>query len=309
MKLKQTLVLVIGLLALQAVAQDKKPAPVPQPGGPPPSSPRIINPGMKMPDLKPVTQDKGKISYAIGMNIAGNLKFMKAVDDIEVETLAKAMQDVFSGKATRMTDNEAMEIIQPWQMQKQRELPEKNEKAGEEFLAKKAKEPGVKVLPSGLGYKVIKEGAGPIPKSSDIITANYRGTLVDGTEFDSSAKRNQPLETAVTGVIPGWTEALQLMKVGSKWELYIPQKLAYGERGQRPKIGPKSALIFEMELLSIKEPQKPLPTSLGIPKTPGGTNEVVSGEIIKVPSEAERKKGAKIEIIKAAQTNTVPPKK
>jgi FKBP-type peptidyl-prolyl cis-trans isomerase FklB len=129
---------------------------------------------------------------------------------------------------------------------------EKNKKEGEAFLAENKKKEGVKTLPSGLQYKVIKEGTGKSPKATDKVSTHYRGTLIDGTEFDSSYKRGQPATFPVNGVIPGWTEALQLMKVGSKWQLFIPSKLAYGERGAPPVIGPYSVLIFTVELLAIK---------------------------------------------------------
>jgi FKBP-type peptidyl-prolyl cis-trans isomerase FklB len=147
-----------------------------------------------------------------------------------------------------------------------------------------------------LQYKVITEGKGEIPKASDTVTTQYRGRLIDGTEFDSSYKRGQPAQFPVTGVIKGWTEALQMMPVGSKWELYIPSDLAYGERGSGQNIGPNATLIFEIELVVI------------MPK-PAETNQAVSGEIIKVPSAEELKKGAKIEVIRPGQTNEIKPKK
>ena len=146
-------------------------------------------------------------------------------------------------------------------------------------------------LTNGLQYLVLTEGTGPIPKPTDTVNVNYKGTLLDGTEFDSSYSRNQPFTTQVSsGVITGWQEALKRMKVGSKWRIFIPSELAYGEKGSPPRIQPNSALIFEIELLSIKEPASE-------------TNQAVSGEIIKVPSADELKKGAKIEVIKPGQTN------
>jgi FKBP-type peptidyl-prolyl cis-trans isomerase FklB len=138
-------------------------------------------------------------------------------------------------------------------MAKQAEVAKKNKAEGEAFLAENKKKEGVKTTPSGLQYKVIKPGKGKKPKSSDTVTVNYRGTLIDGTEFDSSYKRGQPATFQVSGVIPGWTEALQLMEEGAKWQLFIPSNLAYGERGAGGVIGPNATLIFEVELISIQE--------------------------------------------------------
>jgi FKBP-type peptidyl-prolyl cis-trans isomerase FklB len=132
-------------------------------------------------------------------------------------------------------------------------LSEKNKKEGEEYLAENKKKEGIITTQSGLQYKVLKKGTGKIPKSTDTVTVNYRGTLIDGTEFDSSYRRGQPASFKVNGVIRGWTEALQLMKEGAKWQLYIPSNLAYGERGAGRNIGPNSTLIFEVELISINE--------------------------------------------------------
>jgi len=131
-------------------------------------------------------------------------------------------------------------------------LSEKNKADGEKFLAENAKKAGVKVLPSGLQYKVITTGTGKSPKATDTVTTQYKGTLIDGTEFDSSYKRGEPATFPVSGVIPGWTEALQLMKEGAKWQLFLPPNLAYGERGAGRDIGPNSTLIFEVELISVK---------------------------------------------------------
>jgi FKBP-type peptidyl-prolyl cis-trans isomerase FklB len=138
------------------------------------------------------------------------------------------------------------------QAERTKQLAEKNKKEGEAFLAANKTKEGIKTLPSGLQYKVIKEGTGKTPTAEDTVVTNYRGTLTDGTEFDSSYKRGQPATFPVKGVIPGWTEALQLMKEGSKWELFIPSNLAYGEQGAGGVIGPNAALIFEIELISVK---------------------------------------------------------
>ena len=197
-------------------------------------------------------------SYSIGVDIGKKLKSQSI--DIDANALAKGMNDATSGSQLQMTDQEMTETLQALQkelMEKQaarnKELSEKNKKDGEAFLAENKKKEGVKTLPSGLQYKVITEGTGKTPKPEDSVVCNYRGTLVDGTEFDSSYKRGQPATFQVKAVIPGWTEALQLMKEGSKWELFMPSNLAYGERGAGNVIGPDTRLlIFEVELISVK---------------------------------------------------------
>jgi len=203
---------------------------------------------------------KDKLSYAIGIDMGTSLK--KNAVDVDPDIVYKGIKDALSGGTRLMTDQEIKDTIQTAQkelMAKQQEkmkaLAEKNKKEGEEFLAGNKMKPGVKTLPSGLQYKVITEGNGKMPKATDTVTVNYKGTLIDGTEFDSSYKRNEPATFPVNGVIKGWTEALQLMKEGSKWELFVPANLAYGERGGGP-IGPNAVLIFEVELLSIKSTAK-----------------------------------------------------
>ncbi|MCK9418717.1 MAG: FKBP-type peptidyl-prolyl cis-trans isomerase [Nitrospirae bacterium] len=202
---------------------------------------------------------KDKVSYAIGLDMGNNMK--KSELEIDPDVLARAIKDILAGSKPLMTDQEAKETLialqkdlQAKQIEKNKALGEKNKKEGDTFLAKNKKEKGVKTLPSGLQYKVIAEGKGKSPKASDTVTVNYAGTLINGTEFDSSYKRGQPATFPVGGVIKGWTEALQLMKEGSKWQLFIPSDLAYGEKGtQGGPIGPNAALIFEVELVSIKE--------------------------------------------------------
>jgi FKBP-type peptidyl-prolyl cis-trans isomerase FklB len=201
--------------------------------------------------------ERDKISYGIGMDIGENMK--KQSIDIDPDKLAQGIKDVFSGGKLLMTEEEfrnTMENFRKDMMTKQKmqmqEISDKNKKEGEAFLAENKKKEGVITLPSGLQYKVIKEGAGNLPKAPDTVTVHYKGTLIDGTEFDSSYSRGEPASFPVNGVIPGWTEALQLMKAGSKWQLFIPSNLAYGERGAGGKIGPNSTLVFDVELLSIK---------------------------------------------------------
>ncbi len=201
---------------------------------------------------------KDKVSYSIGVEIGKNLK--KQSVDVNSEFLVKGVKDAYSGEKLLLTDEEMQEALTAFQkemMAKQHELAkkagEKNEKEGEAFLAENKTKEGVTVLPSGLQYKVIKAGTGKKPKATDKVTVHYRGTLIDGTEFDSSYRRGQPVSFPVNGVIPGWTEALQLMGEGAKWQVFIPPKLAYGERGAGPQIGPNATLIFEIELISVEE--------------------------------------------------------
>jgi len=200
-------------------------------------------------------QPKQRISYTIGLNIGRDF----VSQDVEVDTAAlmAGVRDGLGGQKPRLSDDEMLaevkafrEAMMAKQETKQKELAAKNQAEGAEFLAKNAKEPGVVVRESGLQYKVLKEGSGPLPKADSIVSVHYRGTLLDGSEFDSSYERNEPLTLPVGGVIPGWTEALTLMKEGSKWQLFIPAALAYGEAGAPPAIGPNATLIFDVELLS-----------------------------------------------------------
>jgi FKBP-type peptidyl-prolyl cis-trans isomerase FklB len=197
---------------------------------------------------------KEKMSYIIGMDIGNNLK--KQGIDIDTNIFIKGIKDAFTNAKSLLSEQEIRETMTAFQKEmqaKQEEIGKKNKKEGEAFLAENKKKEGVKTLPSGLQYKVIKAGTGKKPKLTDTVTAHYRGTLIDGTEFDSSYKRGQPTSFSVSGVIPGWTEALQLMEEGTKWELFIPPNLAYGERGAGGMIGPNATLIFEVELVSIQE--------------------------------------------------------
>lgn len=204
-----------------------------------------------------VKTDTEKYSYAIGYQFAKNLKGQSV--EIDADALSTAVDDVIGDKDPRITEEQMQEALQSMyekRREKMKSEGEENLKKGKEFLeANKAKD-GVKVTDSGLQYKVIEEGSGPKPSADDIVVVHYKGTLIDGTEFDSSYARNQPAEFPVKAVIPGWTEALQLMKKGAKYELYIPSELAYGERG-RPSIPSHSVLQFQVELLDIKkEPKK-----------------------------------------------------
>ncbi|MFZ2225488.1 MAG: FKBP-type peptidyl-prolyl cis-trans isomerase [Candidatus Deferrimicrobium sp.] len=208
-------------------------------------------------DVPELKTDKEKISYSIGMDIGGNLK--RGSVEVDPDLLARGLKDSYGGGKTVLTEDQARQTLEDFQktlMAKQAEtmkiLSEKNKADGEKFLAENAKKEGVKVLPSGLQYKEITPGKGKSPKADDTVTTHYKGTLIDGTEFDSSYKRGQPATFPVSGVIPGWTEALQLMKEGAKWQLFVPPDLAYGERGAGQVIGPNATLIFEVELLTVK---------------------------------------------------------
>lgn len=216
----------------------------------------------------PTTQ-KEKASYAIGMNIGRGLK--KDDVDVDVEMLARGMKDAIAGNKQLITDEEAKSAVEALQVDVRKHMQEvhdaaiaKNAKEGEAFLAANKAKPGVVSLPSGLQYKILQPGAGPKPTASDVVVCNYSGKLIDGTEFDSSYKRGQPASFPVGQVIKGWTEALQLMPVGSKWELVIPPTLGYGEKGTNGgPIGPNETLIFEVELLSIQPKTEAKPATTG----------------------------------------------
>jgi FKBP-type peptidyl-prolyl cis-trans isomerase FklB len=206
---------------------------------------------------------KEKASYAIGMNIGKNLK----KDSVEVDpaVLYRALKDAYTGSKLLLTDEEAKNALTVLQTEvrakeeaKTKAAAVENKKTGEAFLAANKAKEGVVTLPSGLQYKIIKAGDGPKPTAEDTVLCHYRGALVDNTEFDSSYKRGEPLKIPVGGVIKGWTEAIQLMPIGSKWQLFIPSDLAYGERGAPGSpIGPNSTLVFEVELISIEPKAAP----------------------------------------------------
>jgi FKBP-type peptidyl-prolyl cis-trans isomerase FklB len=209
---------------------------------------------------------KDKVSYSIGLQIGFNLSRQKV--DISPDVLAAGIKDALAGKPQLSPDQikEIMTTFEKDMEQKQKEAGEKNKTEGAKFLEENKKKDGVKTTASGLQYKVLKEGNGAQPKATDTVSVNYRGTLINGTEFDSSYKRGQPATFPVNGVIKGWTEALQLMKVGSKYQLFIPSSLAYGERAVSPDLGANSTLIFEVELLDAKP--APTPAPAGAAKAP-----------------------------------------
>lgn len=307
MKRKALSFLAIGLLAgvASAPAQTANRPNVPPPNFTPPPPPATNHTDFS----KIFSNDKEKISYAIGMSWGAGLKGRLKKDDVDIDmdAFTKGFVDNLGNGPSKITEAQEREILTAFSaemrvkqdakrkqaMEENRIKGEKNKTDGEAFLAKNKTAPGVVTLPDGLEYKILVEGKGDSPKATDEVTVNYRGKLIDGTEFDSSYKRNQPFTTRVQGgIIKGWTEALQLMKPGAKWELYIPANLAYGDRPAGPLIGPDSTLIFEIELLSAK-PASPGPTAMRAANAP------LTSDIIKVPSAEEMKKGAKIETIKA----------
>jgi FKBP-type peptidyl-prolyl cis-trans isomerase FklB len=200
---------------------------------------------------------KEKVSYSIGVNIGKNMKMQGL--DIDQGYLTQGIKDGLNNSKTAMSDKDMDETMKSFQQEmstkmqaKQKIEGDKNKKEGEAFLEANKKKDGVITLPSGLQYKILKEGSGVKPTATQTVKCNYRGTLIDGKEFDSSYKRGEPTEFPVGQVIKGWTEALQLMPVGSKWQLFIPSNLAYGENGGGSMIGPNAVLIFDIELISIK---------------------------------------------------------
>ena len=268
MRIALLLILTAGLLpsGIGQQTQQTPPAKAPSTTSPKPQTGTTTKtqraPAAKTPFT--LKTQKDKTSYAMGMNFGTGLR--KQSIDIDPAILARGLRDSFSNGKTLLTEDEARAVLTQLQgelRKKQQDMAQQlgdaNKKEGAAFLeANKARE-GVVALPSGLQYKVLQEGTGPKPAPTDTVVCNYRGTLLNNTEFDSSYKRGQPATFPVNGVIKGWTEALQLMPVGSKWQLFIPAELAYGERGAGGQIGPNSTLIFEVELLSIQPKDNPKP--------------------------------------------------
>ena len=191
-----------------------------------------------------------KISYALGLSIGNNFQ-NSGINNLQVEDFVKGLKDVLGGAEPEISYDEAKQVINDYFMNLQKERLELNKKAGEEFLNINKGKAGVVTLPSGFQYKVLKQGEGAKPAASDKVKCHYHGTLINGTVFDSSVQRGEPAVFGVSQVIPGWVEALQLMPVGSKWRLFIPSDLAYGEHGAGDAIEPNSALVFDVELLDI----------------------------------------------------------
>jgi FKBP-type peptidyl-prolyl cis-trans isomerase len=209
---------------------------------------------------------KEKASYALGMNIGSTLKRQGVTAQVDPAIVARGLRDSMGTGKTLLTEEEEKAVLMQLQTEVRQQQQAKahdegltNRKEGDTFLAANKAKEGVVTLPSGLQYKILKEGNGPKPTATDTVTCNYRGTLISGKEFDSSYKRGEPTAFPVSGVIKGWTEALQLMPVGSKWQLFVPADLAYGDRSPSPDIGPGDTLIFEVELLKIGEDKKEEP--------------------------------------------------
>ena len=257
-----------------------------------------INPPLPPPAKTPsgtnvFGDERARTSYAIGMMVGTSWKRQDI--DMDFDWLLRGLKDGRAGGPALMTEQEVSSAMSQFQRENsakqekmRNEMAAKTKKDGEAFLADNKTKPGVITLPDGLQYKVIYNGNGDMPGMDDIVTVDYRGTFIDGKVFDSSAKAGHSVQFAVGKSMRGWTEALLKMKVGSKWQLFIPSDLAYGERGG-PGIPPNSVLIFETELLSIKHPS---PAAVSAPSAP------LTSDIIKVPSQAEMDKGAKIEVIK-----------
>jgi FKBP-type peptidyl-prolyl cis-trans isomerase len=229
-----------NVLAQQTPASNPKPAPAPE-----------------SQSASAFKTQKDKVSYAIGMNVGATLHRQGV--DIDPKVVQQGLQDALAGGKMLLSEEEERAVLtelqadmRKKQQEKMQQAAEANKKEGDAFLTANKGKDGVVTLPSGLQYKIITSGTGPKPSASDSVVCNYRGTLIDGKEFDSSYKRGQPATFPVSGVIKGWTEALQLMPVGSKWQLFVPSDLAYGERGQGGDIGPNATLVFEVELISIE---------------------------------------------------------
>ena len=249
--------LVAGMLVLGNYVSHAQQTPPAKTQAPPAATTRRA-PAAKSAVAPPLTTQKDKFSYALGMNLGTSLRRQSVPVDPNI--LARGLKDALAGGKTQLTEDQAkaalMEVQTEMRKKQQEEMQQAadtNKKAGEAFLAGNKSKDGIVALPSGLQYKILTPGTGPKPAASDTVVCNYRGTLLDGTEFDSSYKRGQPATFPVSGVIKGWTEALQLMPVGSKWQLFVPSDLAYGDRSPGPEIAPGSTLVFEVELLSIQD--------------------------------------------------------
>ncbi len=284
--------LVAGALISPAIfAQNNAPAT-------PPSVPAANADSTPVEERFPDVQERN--SYAVGVMIANNMQrdLGRGGYEVNPEIVARAFTEAFTGQSTKLTAAEAESIVRAYSTELRQKAEEKrrtegetNKAEGEKFLAENKNKDGVITLPSGLQYKVLTAGTGPKPTTNDTVVTQYRGTLLDGTEFDSSYAKGQPATFGVGRVIKGWTEALQLMPTGSKWQLFIPSELAYGPNGNQ-RIGPNAVLTFEIELLDIKPPATPVATA------GAAASGTVTSDIIKVPSKAELDKGAQIEVIK-----------
>jgi FKBP-type peptidyl-prolyl cis-trans isomerase FklB len=236
--MKKSILLAVALISITAATAQTKPAPKPKP---------VVKPAAAAPVLKSAIDS---FSYSIGLSIANFYK-QQGITKINTNMVSKAINDATANKKTLLTEEEMNMSISNYLQKLKSEKSAANRKAGEDFLAENKKKPGVITLPSGLQYQIIKEGTGEKPTVNDKVKCHYHGTLLNGTIFDSSVDRGQPIDFAVGGVIQGWVEALQLMPIGSKWKLFIPSNLAYGDNQAGPYIMPGSTLIFDVELIDI----------------------------------------------------------
>jgi FKBP-type peptidyl-prolyl cis-trans isomerase FklB len=234
---------------------------------------------------------KARLSYGIGMNLG--MQWRDQEVDVDPDIFLRGMKDAMAGGPMQLSEEQMRQTLTAYQdehrtrqMLKRQQQAATNLEQSRKFLEQNKQQPGVVELPSGLQYTILEKGEGESPKATDQVTVHYRGTLIDGTEFDSSHQRGQPAQFGVSNVIAGWTEGLQLMSPGAKYRFFIPPSLGYGERGSGRLIGPNAALIFDVELISSQS-QPPPPTP-----------EPVTSDIIKVPSKEEMERGAKIEVIK-----------
>jgi FKBP-type peptidyl-prolyl cis-trans isomerase FklB len=218
----------------------------------PAKTPATAIPTVAQPPARLLNNQLDSLSYAIGVNIGSAMK-SQGLDSINVNALGKAIQSALTGDSLLINDMTANAFLSEYFQNRQRRAAEENKKAGEQFLAENKAKTGIQTTPSGLQYQVLQEGTGAKPGPGDRVTVHYTGTTLKGEKFDSSHDRGTPATFPVGGVIPGWTEALQLMKAGSKYKLFIPAELAYGENGSGPAIGPNSVLVFEVELISVEK--------------------------------------------------------
>jgi FKBP-type peptidyl-prolyl cis-trans isomerase FklB len=270
MKLSRVIVVAVcltaGIAGVWAAATAPAPTAAPKPEVLPATSPA----GEAAPSMT-FKNDQEKVSYVIGYQAGSQFRAQDLQLDMAI--MVQGLKDGFGGQRPAVPDDQAKQVLTAFQKdvaekaaKKRQEMAAVNLASSKAFLEANAKKEGVKVLPDGLQYRVITEGTGKTPTKTDLVKVNYKGTLASGVEFDNSYKRGQPAEFGVGQVIKGWTEALEMMKEGSKWELYIPPDLAYGENG-RPSIPPNSALIFEVELIEIVKPD----AGAAVPVTPGAS--------------------------------------
>jgi len=240
-------------------------------------------------DVTELTNDKEKASYSLGMNMGNYIRSNEL--DVDFDIILQAVKAKATGESTLLDDQEAQTFMRQFLQNHAQQRLARNKDLGAKFLEENKPKPGVVALPSGLQYKILSEGQGPSPKTTDTVTAHYRGTFIDGTEFDSSYKGGEPAAFALNRVVKGWTEGVSMMNKGAKWQLFIPSDLAYGDAGYRSTIPPGATLLFDIELIDFKSPEPPKPVQ-PVSSTP------VTSDIIKVPSKEGLERGEQIEVIK-----------